>query len=105
MDWLHALLKRSPEIALFFSLAVGYYVGKLKFGKFQLGGVAGSLLVAVLVSQLGVAIDDGLKAVLFALFIYAVGFESGPQFFRSLGKRSIPTIRLLAVRLGALWVE
>jgi len=96
MEWLHALLKRTPEIALFFSLAVGYYIGKLKLGKFQLGGVAGSLLVAVVVSQLGVSVDDGLKSVLFALFIYAVGFESGPQFFRSLGRRSLKEIVLAA---------
>ncbi|MDM0000840.1 aspartate-alanine antiporter [Variovorax sp. J22P240] len=97
MEWLHDLFKRSPEMALFLSLAVGYYIGKLKFGKFQLGGVAGSLLVAVVVSQVGVKVDDGVKAVLFALFIYAVGFESGPQFFSSLGKRSLKEIVLAAV--------
>lgn len=100
MDWLHDLFKRSPEMALFLSLSVGYYVGKLKFGKFQLGGVAGSLLVAVVVSQVGVKVDDGVKAVLFALFIYAVGFESGPQFFSSLGKRSLREI-VLAIVLAA----
>ena len=97
MEWLHELFKKSPEMALFLSLAVGYWIGKIKFGKFQLGGVAGSLLVAVVVSQVGVKIDDGVKAVLFALFIYAVGFESGPQFFSSLGKRSLKEIVLAAV--------
>src|SRR5450830_480822 len=97
MDWLHHLFARSPEIALFLSLAVGYYIGKIQFGKFQLGGVAGSLLVAVLVSQVGVHIDPGVKAVLFALFIYAVGYESGPQFFNSLGKQSIREIILAAI--------
>ena len=97
MQWLHQLFARSPEIALFLSLAVGYYVGKIQFGKFQLGGVAGSLLVAVLVSQVGVSVDPGVKSVLFALFIYAVGYESGPQFFNSLGKQSIREIILAAV--------
>ncbi|MFZ6864602.1 aspartate-alanine antiporter [Undibacterium sp. Ji67W] len=97
MESLHALFAKSPEIALFLSLAVGYYVGKIKFGKFQLGGVAGSLLVAVLVSQVGVHVDPGVKAVLFALFIYAVGYESGPQFFNSLGKQSIREIILAVV--------
>ena len=96
MSWLHDLFQKSPEIALFLSIAVGYYIGKIKFGKFQLGGVAGSLLVAVLVSQVGVHIDDGVKAVMFALFIYAVGYESGPDFFRSLGKQSIKEIILAA---------
>ncbi|MFJ3046732.1 aspartate-alanine antiporter [Herbaspirillum chlorophenolicum] len=97
MEWLHQLFSRSPEIALFLSLAVGYYIGKIQFGKFQLGGVAGSLLVAVLVSQVGVTVDPGVKSVLFALFIYAVGYESGPQFFNSLGKQSIREIILAAV--------
>lgn len=97
MSWLHDLFQKSPEIALFLSIALGYYIGKIKFGKFQLGGVAGSLLVAVVVSQVGVEIDAGVKAVMFALFIYAVGYESGPDFFRSLGKQSIKEIILAAV--------
>ncbi len=100
MDWLHEIFKRSPEIALFLSLALGYRIGKVNFGKFQLGGVAGSLLVAVVISQVGVSVDPGVKAVLFALFIYAVGYESGPQFFNSLGKQSIREI-ILAVVMAA----
>lgn len=97
MLWLHELFKRSPEIALFLSLAIGYAIGRIRFGKFQLGGVAGSLLAAVVISQVGVQVDPGVKAILFALFIYAVGYESGPQFFRSLGKQSIKEIVLAAV--------
>ena len=96
MDWIftqvHALLNAAPEIALFLCLALGYRIGKIHFGKFQLGGVAGSLLVAVVVSQIGVTTDAGLKNVLFALFIYAVGYESGPQFFRSLNRQSLREI-------------
>ena len=78
-------------------MALGYWVGKFRFGSFQLGGVAGSLLAAVLISQVGVTIDSGIKAVLFALFIYAVGFESGPQFFRSLGRQSVKEILMALV--------
>jgi len=97
MVWLHSLLNQAPEIALFLSLAGGYWIGKFQFGKFQLGGVAGALLVAVVISQVGVTIDNGIKSVLFALFIYAVGFESGPQFFRSLGRQSIREIAMAVV--------
>jgi uncharacterized transporter YbjL len=35
--------------------------------------------------------------VLFALFIYAVGFESGPQFFNSLGRHSVKEIMMAVV--------
>ncbi|MHC5233311.1 aspartate-alanine antiporter [Brucella sp. LJL56] len=97
MHWLQAIFQQAPEIALFLSLAGGYAIGKIHFGKFQLGGVAGSLLVAVIISQVGVQIDNGVKALLFALFIYAVGFESGPQFFRSLGRQSLREIAMAAV--------
>lgn len=97
MAFLASIFHQAPEIALFLSLAGGYWIGKFQFGKFQLGGVAGSLLVAVVLSQIGITIDNGIKAVLFALFIYAVGFESGPQFFRSLGRQSIREILMAAV--------
>lgn len=97
MEYLRQILNQAPELALFLSLAIGYWVGSIQFGKFQLGGVAGSLLVAVVISQVGISIDNGIKAVLFALFIYAVGFESGPQFFRSLGRQSLREIVLAAV--------
>ncbi|WP_186417942.1 aspartate-alanine antiporter [Bosea sp. CS1GBMeth4] len=97
MSWPHALFAQSPEIALFLSLAIGYWIGKFQFGKFQLGGVAGSLLAAVIISQVGVSIDNGIKSVLFALFIYAVGYESGPQFFRSLGRQSLREIAMATV--------
>lgn len=96
MEWLQSELRHSPEILLFLSLAIGFWIGQFQFGKFQFGGVAGSLLVAVVLSLLGIPIDNGVKAILFALFIYAVGFESGPQFFKSLGPESIKEI-LLAV--------
>ena len=97
MAYLQSIFNQAPEIALFLSLAGGYWIGKFQFGKFQLGSVAGSLLVAVLISQVGIHIDNGIKSLLFALFIYAVGFESGPQFFRSLGRKSIREIVMAAV--------
>ena len=96
LQWLQDGLRHSPEILIFLSLAIGYWIGQIHLGKFQLGGVAGSLLVAVLLSLLGVPIDNGVKSILSALFIYAVGFESGPQFFKSLGRSSIREIILAA---------
>ncbi|QHI96142.1 aspartate-alanine antiporter [Aristophania vespae] len=91
------IFNAAPEIALFLSLVIGYGLGRLRFGSFQLGGVAGSLLAAVVISQVGVHIDSGIKNVLFALFIYAVGYQSGPQFFRSLGRESLKEIMLAVV--------
>ena len=100
MTWLQHLFADTPEAALFLSLALGYAIGKIQFGRFQLGGVGGSLLAAVFVSQVGVQIDDGVKSVMFALFIYAVGYNIGPQFFSSLNKSSLREFAL-AVFLAA----
>jgi putative transport protein len=94
MEWLHDVFQKSPEMALFLSLAVGYWIGQISFGKFQLGGVGGSLLAAVVVSQVGVTVDNGVKAVMFAVFIYAVGYDSGPGFFSSLNRKTLREIAM-----------
>ncbi|TDG08913.1 aspartate-alanine antiporter [Paraburkholderia guartelaensis] len=94
MEWLHDIFHKSPEIALFLSLAIGYWIGQINFGKFQLGGVGGSLLAAVVVSQVGVTVDNGVKAVMFAVFIYAVGYDSGPGFFNSLNRKTLREIAM-----------
>src|SRR5260370_15804843 len=94
MDWIHHIFTKSPEIALFLSLAAGYFIGQINFGKFQLGGVGGSLLAAVVISQFGVQIDNRVKSVMFAIFIYAVGYDSGPQFFNSLSRKTLREIAM-----------
>ncbi len=94
MDWVHDIFQKTPESALFLSLAIGYFIGQINFGRFQLGGVGGSLLAAVMISQAGVTIDNGVKAVMFAVFIYAVGYDSGPGFFNSLNRKSLREIAM-----------
>ena len=101
MAFWHDIFHQAPEAALFLSLALGYAFGKIRFGKFQFGGVAGSLIVAVIVSHAGVQIDDGVKAVMFALFIYAVGYDSGPQFFNSLNRHSLREIAMAVFMAAA----
>ena len=54
--------------------------------------MAGSLIVALGIGQLGVTLPDALKAVCFALFIYAVGFKSGPEFFGGLNRASVKLV-------------
>src|SRR6476646_128868 len=92
MEWLNHILKSAPETALFVSLFLGHVLGRVKFKGFSLGGVAGSLIVALLIGQLGVELPDALKAVCFALFIYSVGFKSGPEFFGGLNRSSFKLV-------------
>ena len=89
MELLRHLFTLEPLLALFATIALGYLVGKIKIGSFVLGGIAGTLLVGVVIGQLGINIDSGIKAIFFALFIYAVGFQGGPQFFHALNRRSL----------------
>ncbi len=89
MDLLHRLITTEPLLALFLTISLGYLVGKLKIGNFVLGGIAGTLLVGVVIGQFGVDINSGIKSIFFALFIYAVGFQGGPQFFHALNRRSL----------------
>lgn len=89
MILIQLLLASQPLLALFITIALGYFVGKIKIGSFTLGGIAGTLLVGVVIGQLNVNIDSGIKNIFFALFIYAVGFQGGPQFFHALNRRSL----------------
>ena len=89
MDFIRHLFTEQPLVALFITIALGYFVGKLRIGTFVLGGIAGTLLVGVVIGQIGVAINPGIKDIFFALFIYAVGFQGGPQFFHALNLRSL----------------
>jgi aspartate-alanine antiporter len=98
MDLIHHILKSNPEIALFASLFFGYVVGKIKIKGFSLGGVAGSLVMALLIGQLGVEIPESLKALCFALFIYSVGFKSGPEFFGGLNRSSLKLVASAVVQ-------
>jgi aspartate-alanine antiporter len=80
------LLAAQPEIALFASLAIGFLIGSFKLGPIQLGGVCGTLIVALVLGQSGARVSPDLKNIAFALFIFALGFTGGPQFFANIGK-------------------
>jgi putative transport protein len=83
---LKGLLSDRPELAVFAALIVGYAIGAIKVGPFQLGGVAGTLIAALVIGQVGVVIDPSLQRFMFTLFIYALGFSVAPQFFASVDR-------------------
>lgn len=90
--WLVATLQHHAELAIFLSLAIGYFVGPLSLGGFNLGNVTASLLAGVLVGQLNIPVAPPLKAFVFLLFLFAVGYKVGPQFFAGLRRDGIPQI-------------
>ena len=86
IDWLFTTLRQYPELAIFVALAVGFWLGPKKLGGFNLGNVTATLLAAVLIGQLGLEIPGPIKSTFFMLFLFAVGYGVGPQFFAGLSK-------------------
>jgi putative transport protein len=92
MEWFIETLRHYPELAIFLTLGIGYFVGKLKLGKVMLGAVTGTLLVGLLVGQMNIVISSNVKSVFFLLFLFAVGYSVGPQFFRGLKRDGLPQV-------------
>jgi len=103
MELLHTFFQKIPMAALFLSVAVGYWIGNFRIGNFSLGGMAGTLLVAVVIGQIGVPVDPVVKDMMFALFIYATGYVSGPQFFASLNRKTISQLHLALISTIAIF--
>lgn len=90
MEVIFQQLRDFPFIALFLTLGLGFLVGKFKAGKFVLGGIAGTLIVGVLLGQVGgIHVSEDVKDIFFSLFIFMVGYLGGPQFFASLKPSAI----------------
>lgn len=87
-----------------FVIAVGIYLGKLKFGGISLG-VTFVLFVGILMGHLGYVVNpEVLKFVRefgLILFIFAIGLQVGPAFFSSFKEGGI-RLNLLAVLIVLL---
>ena len=90
IDFIVAALKRYPELAIFASLAIGYWIGAIKMGSFALGSVTGTLLAAILIGQLGITVSPNVKSMFFIMFLFAVGYGVGPQFVRGIATDGLP---------------
>jgi putative transport protein len=90
VTWFVTTLRQYPEIAIFLTLALGYYFGKFTFKGIGLGSVTATLLAGVLIGQIGITISQPLKATVFLMFLFAVGYAVGPQFVRGVAKDGVP---------------
>lgn len=105
MDWLLETFRNNPSIPIFLTLGIGFWVGKLKYKTFSLGTVTSVLLVGVIVGQMDIPIPGPIKSVFFLLFLFAIGYSVGPQFFRALKgsgiKQVIFAVAMCLACLGA----
>ncbi|MFN7268166.1 MAG: aspartate-alanine antiporter [Cereibacter sp.] len=101
-------LRANPQLAIFLTLAIGYYVGAIRFGSFTLGAVTGTLLAGILIGQLGIEVSGQVKSVFFIMFLFAVGFGVGPQFVRGIASDGVPqalfAVVVCALCLGSVYL-
>src|SRR5882672_1600188 len=97
IDWFVNTLRTYPEIAIFISLAIGYYFGSFTYKGLGLGAVTATLIAAVIIGQLGIKISPPLKATFFLMFLFAIGYGVGPQFVRGIAQDGIPQAVFAAV--------
>ncbi|MBR2318495.1 MAG: aspartate-alanine antiporter [Bacteroidaceae bacterium] len=97
MQWITDLLRSHPEFAIYLTLGLGFLVGRIRFKGFSLGIVTSVLLVGVVVGQLGIPMTGALKQTAFLLFLFAIGYKVGPQFFAGLKKEGLPQVLFAVV--------
>jgi putative transport protein len=97
VDWVVNSLRHNAELAVFLTLALGFFIGRLRVGSFSLGTVVGTLLAGVLIGQLDIKVPPIVKAVFFDLFLFTTGYKVGPQFFRGLKKDAVPQLAVTVV--------
>jgi putative transport protein len=97
IDWFVQTLRTYPEIAIFLSLALGYYFGSFTYKGLGLGAVTATLIAAVIIGQLDIKITGPLKPTFFLMFLFAIGYGVGPQFVRGIAKDGVPQALFAAV--------
>ena len=96
-DWFVQTLRSYPEIAVFLSLALGYYFGSFTYKGLGLGAVTATLIAAVIIGQLGITVSGPLKPFFFLMFLFAIGYGVGPQFVRGIAQDGLPQALFAAV--------
>ncbi|MEV0746958.1 MULTISPECIES: aspartate-alanine antiporter [unclassified Streptomyces] len=82
-----------PELLVFLVVALGFLIGKVRYKAIALGAVTGCLVAGlVLGAQFKIQIDGTVKNLFFIMFLFALGYRVGPQFFRGLKKDGLPQV-------------
>ena len=95
---LAAFLHDSPLMCLFVSIFAGTIIGR-----FHVKGVGFGMVVGTLIAGIAVGIfarpelPEQLRWAFFYLFLFAIGYSVGPQFFGSLKKEALPQIMLAVI--------
>ena len=98
MDTIRSVSSTAPEIFLLLAIALGTFLGRLRIAGFSIGATACTLIVAVILGQLGnFVIPPLFKSIFFSLFVFTIGYKSGPEFFASLSIRTLSQVGVAMV--------
>jgi putative transport protein len=98
MEGLGAFLHDQPALCLFLSILLGCFIGRFHVKGVGFGSVVGTLLAGICIGILAKPeLPDLLRWAFFDLFLFAIGYSVGPQFFGSLKKEALPQIVLALV--------
>ena len=98
MDTIRWVVSTAPEIFLLLAIALGTFFGRLQFKGFSVGATACTLVAAVLLGLLGnFVIPPLFKSIFFSLFVFTIGYKSGPEFFASLSLRTLSQVGVALV--------
>jgi putative transport protein len=98
-----SLIIAEKMLVLFAILAIGSWVGQLTIRGVSLGA-AGVLFTALVFGHFGLGVPKEVMELGLLLFVYAVGLQAGPRFFRTFRRHGIRfvIIALVTVITGAL---
>ncbi|GAA2021765.1 aspartate-alanine antiporter [Catenulispora yoronensis] len=88
------IFKPYPELLVFLTIATGFLIGRIHYRTIAVGSVTGCLIMGLILGQTKVEITGPLKSFFFILFLFALGYKVGPQFFRGLKKDGLPQVYL-----------
>ena len=98
MDAIRSVISTAPEIFLLLAIALGTALGRQQIKGFSVGTTACTLIVAVILGQFGTfVIPPLLKSIFFSLFVFTIGYKSGPEFFASLSLRTLSQVGVALV--------
>ncbi|MCM1318911.1 MAG: aspartate-alanine antiporter [Muribaculaceae bacterium] len=98
------ILRSYPAVAIFLTVGIGFFIGRIRIGKFSLGSVTAVLLTGVIVGQLDISVAGPLKNVFFMMFLFSIGYSVGPQFFRSLKGSGLKQVLFAAILSSVIFI-
>ncbi len=91
-------LASQPVVALFLIVSIGLAVGKIRVGGFSLGSSA-VLFVAIVFGHFDIVIPNEISDLGVILFVYAIGLQVGPRFFRIIRKNGVSFLAIAVLSL------